>query len=348
MLMNLALIGFGNVARRFVQLLDELRVALRDEHDVECRVVGIATRRHGCAMDPAGLDGRQALETVARGERLEGLSTREAPRDALDLLRRLAPVAGAAPLVALETTTLNVTDGQPAVDHIRAAFDAGAHVVTANKGPVACAFGQLRAEALARGRQFFFEGAVMDGVPLFNLFRESLPAVRVLGLRGIVNTTTNFIIAGMERGQSFDEALSDMQRAGIAEADASLDVDGWDAAAKTAALMNVLMAADVSPAAIDRTGISRLTPAQVQAARAAGRAIKLVASAWLDEGGPRGRVAPETLEAGDPLARIDGVANAIYLRTDVMGELGIVQCGGDLTQTAYALVTDLVSVRRRL
>jgi homoserine dehydrogenase len=139
-----------------------------------------------------------------------------------------------------------------------------------------------------------------------------------------------------------------MQRAGIAEADASLDVDGWDAAAKTAALMNVLMGAGVQPADIDRTGIAQLTTGQVQRARAEGRAVKLVASAWFDAGRPRGRVAPETLEPDDRLTGIDGVANALYLRTDVMGELGIVQCGGDLTQTAYALVTDLASVRRRL
>ena len=348
MTLNLVLVGFGNVARRFVRLADELREPLKVHHDVEFRVVGIATGRHGCAIDPAGFPPDDVLAAASGGMPFDRLSRGGAPRDALELLARLEPPAREAPLAVLETTTLDVREGQPAVDHILAAFEAGAHVVTANKGPVACAFSRLSAEARRRGRQFFFEGAVMDGVPIFNLVRENLPAVRVLGLRGIVNTTTNFIIAAMERGQAFDDALSDMRRAGIAEADASLDVDGWDAAAKTAALMNVLMGAETRPSAIDRTGIVQLTSEHVRGARAQGGAVKLVASAWLEDGRPRGRVAPETLGPGDPLARIDGVANALYLQTDVMGELGVVQCGGDLTQTAYALVTDLVSVRRRL
>ena len=348
MTLNLMLIGFGNVARRFVRLIDELRPGLQSEHDVECRIAGVATRRLGCVLDPRGLDAHRLLDVAEAQGRLHTASAHDAPRDALDLLSRAGRMTWEGPVVMLETTTLDVRDGRPAVDHIRAAFAAGAHVVTANKGPIACAFSDLDAEARERGRQFRFEGAVMDGVPIFNLVRETLPAVRVLGFRGIVNTTTNFIIAGMERGQAFEEALTEMQRAGIAEADASLDVDGWDAAAKTAALMNVLMGARTHPAHIDRTGIARLTTDEVRGARAEGRAVKLVASAWLDRGVPHGRVAPEVLEAADPLARVDGVANALYLRTDVMGELGIVQCGGDLTQTAYALVTDLVSVRRRL
>ena len=125
----------------------------------------------------------------------------------------------------------------------------------------------------------------MDGIPIFNLARETLPAVQVAGFRGVVNSTTNYIITAMEDGREFAEALAEMQAAGIAEADASLDVDGWDAAAKAAALANVLLgAADVTPhgrgadrasatsiGAAVRDAVARRKRVQARRARAARR-----------------------------------------------------------------------------
>ena len=128
-----------------------------------------------------------------------------------------------------------------------------------------------------------------------------------------------------------------MQDAGIAEADASFDVDGWDAAAKTAALINVLMGGTVTPRDIDRTGIGGVTGAAVRAAIGRSRRVKLVASAWREDGRVRGRVAPEELPATDLLATLDGQQNALVLQTDLLGEIAIVQRGSGLTQTAYAL-----------
>src|SRR5205814_2673217 len=134
-------------------------------------------------------------------------------------------------LVVVETSTLDIARGQPAIDHVRRALDAGAHVVTANKGPAAFAYHALARAAARAKRRFLFEGAVMDGVPIFNLARETLPAANVVGFRGVVNSTTNYILTAMEQGRAFDDALAEMQGRGIAEADASLDVEGWDAAA---------------------------------------------------------------------------------------------------------------------
>ncbi len=144
-------------------------------------------------------------------------------------------------LVCIETTVLDIDRGEPAVSHVRAALEGQAHVVTANKGPAAFAYHELEALAESVDRVFFFEGAVMDGVPVFNLVRETMPAITIEGFRGVINTTCNFILSELERGIEFDRALADMQARGIAEADPTLDIDGWDAAAKTAALVNVLM-----------------------------------------------------------------------------------------------------------
>jgi homoserine dehydrogenase len=182
----------------------------------------------------------------------------------------------------------------------------------------------------------------MDGVPIFNLVRETMPAVRILGFRGVVNSTTNHILTMMEDGGEFEPALDEMQRAGIAEADPSLDVDGWDAAAKTAALANVLMSADLTPEKVDRIGIREITGASARAAVARGCRIRLVAS--FSNG--LARVRPEELAANDPLAQLRGMQNAIVFQTDVLGEIAMTQLGGGLTQTAYALISDLVTVAR--
>jgi homoserine dehydrogenase len=184
----------------------------------------------------------------------------------------------------------------------------------------------------------------MDGVPIFNLVRETLPAVGIKGFRGVINSTTNFMLTAMEQGRLFDEALRDMQAAGIAEADASLDVDGWDAAAKTAALANVLMGARLTPRLVMREGISRETGALAAKARSAGRRLKLVARASREGRRVTARVSPEELPDDDVLARVHGQQNALVLQTDLLGEIALVQRSGSLTQTAYAVLSDLLRI----
>jgi homoserine dehydrogenase len=188
----------------------------------------------------------------------------------------------------------------------------------------------------------------MDGVPIFNLARETLPAVQITGFRGVVNSTTNHILSALEDGESFDAALQRMQSLGIAEADPSLDVDGWDAAAKTAALANVLMRARMTPQAVDREGIGPATARLAMAAKARGARIRLVASARTGPDGVVTSVRPVELPEGDLLAGLRGMANALVLQTDLLGEIAICQLSGSLTQTAYALLSDLITIRRRV
>ncbi len=195
---------------------------------------------------------------------------------------------------------------------------------------------------------FLFEGAVMDGIPVFNLVRETLPVVDILGFRGVVNSTTNHILTALEDGDEFAPALARMQQLGIAEADPSLDVDGWDAAAKTAALANVLMDARTTPHAVRRTGLDSDSAAIARRAIGRGRRLRLVASAArAADGAIEATVAPTELPATDLLAGLRGQANALVLRTDLLGEIAICQLDGSLTQTAYALLSDIVTIRKR-
>jgi homoserine dehydrogenase len=352
---DLALIGFGHVGRRFARMLEEKREQLRDVYDLECRIVGIKTRRHGSLFAPeTGLDGVTAAELVESGGMLQSaggillpcasdarpLSSRDSRP--LDLSAFASTVADLH--VMVETTTLDIRDGRPAIDHVEAALHAGCDVVTANKGPVAFAYRRLASMAERAGVSFLFEGAVMDGIPVFNLVRETLPAVTILGFRGVVNSTTNHILTALESGEEFAPALARMQAAGIAEADPSLDVDGWDAAAKAAALANVLLGADVTPHDVDRTGLTHESGSQARAAFARGNRLRLVASA---RRGSRPAVRLMELPPDDFLAGLRGMANAVIFQTDVLGEIAITQLEGSLTQTAYALLSDVITIARR-
>ncbi len=346
--LTLVLIGFGNVARRFIRLLDETA----DRLDFTWKVVGISTRHHGSVVDAGGVDTHRAVATVDGRQSLDRLDPSPHERSGIDVIRQVADAmadeAAEGRLVCIETTVLDIDRGEPAASHVRAALEGQAHVVTANKGPAAFAYHELEALAESVDRAFLFEGAVMDGVPIFNLVRETMPAIAIEGFRGVINTTCNFILSELERGIEFEHALADMQARGIAEADPTLDIDGWDAAAKTAALVNVLMGGVITPHHVLRTGIRDVTGLDVREALGRNKRIRLVASASRLGGKITARVEPELLDHLDPLAGMVDLNNALYLRTDLLGEIGIVQRGGDLTQTAYALLSDLSRISQRL
>jgi homoserine dehydrogenase len=343
----LALIGFGNVARRFLKLLDEVA----DRLDFEWRLVAIATKRHGSVVDPDGVDVRRAMAEVEASRSLDRLDPAPHERSGIDVVRQitdlLAEEASDGELVVVETTVLDIDRGEPATAHARASLEGLAHVITANKGPAAFAYRELDALAKAVDRSFFFEGAVMDGVPIFNLARETMPGVIIEGFRGVINTTCQYALVEMQRGVPPADAIREMQARGIAEADPSLDLDGWDAAAKTAALVNVLMDGAITPHDVTRQGIGDVTPSDVSDAIARGRRIRLVASAARRGHALDVRVEPEVLDAGDPLASLGKLENALFLRTDLLGEIGIVQRTSSLQQTAYALLSDLAHISRR-
>jgi homoserine dehydrogenase len=349
MLADLALVGYGHVGRRFARLLDERRALLEREFGLTYRITGIATRRHGAVYNTEGLDALAAARLVEAGGSLGG---GRSPGETAPVSGGQAVIAALsesdAPLrVLVETTTLDIAAAEPAVAHVRLALEAGCHVVTANKGPVAFAYQELTAIAARSASSFLFEGTVMDGVPVFNLVRETMPAVRIEGFRGVVNSTTNHILTALEDGDEYAPALAHMQAQGIAEADPSLDVDGWDAAAKAAALANVFLDARVTPHDVDRTGIGQ-DPAhwarEARQARTRGYRVRLVASA---RRGSRPVVRPVELPQDDLLAGLRGMANALVLDTDTLGQVAICQLDGSLTHTAYALLSDLISIRKQ-
>ena len=243
--------------------------------------------------------------------------------------------------ILFEATSLNVENGQPAADYIRAGLDHGAHVITANKGPVVHAYRELRDLATNRGKRFLFESTVMDGVPIYSLF-DQLPAIHLKGFHGILNSTTNVILSHMEQGLTFEEALKKAQELGIAETDATHDIDGWDAAVKTAALINVLMDYPIKLDQIHRDGIRHLTPQAVRTARRDGWAFKVVCRAKRVGNEVQASVQAEKIQSTQPMAKIAGASSYVYFETDIFPGLAITEENPGLYATAYGLLADFV------
>jgi homoserine dehydrogenase len=332
---NLCLLGFGNVGRALARLLVEKSEEMRDEFRLGWRVTGVATRRAGWLAAPEGFREEELLsgEVASR--------VRPQPNDVREWL------AAARCDVLFETTSLEPQTGEPAITHARAALEAGAHVVTANKGTIVHAYRELSELALREGRRFMFEAAVADCLPVFSLFRETLPTARLLAFSGVLNSTTTLILEEIAAGRTFDEGVRRAQDLGVAETDPSHDVDGWDAAVKACALANVLMGAGLKLSDVSRRGIRELKDEEVRAASAEGRPFKLFARARSDESGKViATVRPEQVAPGEPFASVGGTTLSLHFELDVLHGLTLTAHQPNLKSTAYGLLADFINAVR--
>ncbi len=269
---NLAFIGFGNVARSLVRLLERKSDLMKSKYDITYSVTGIATGSHGFAVNPNGLDINKALELVESKQSINPLSNSPVSTS-------LEVIQQSSANVMFENSPVNTQTGQPAIDHIRAALELGMHAVTANKGPVVHGYRELKSLAESKGKKFRFESAVLGGAPVFSVMREAFPLAELASLKGIFNATTNIILSRMENGESYEDAVKFCQSIGVAETDPTNDVDGWDAAIKVAALVTVLMDTPMTPQQVNPTGIRGITSEMIARAKAEGKRYKLVCSA---------------------------------------------------------------------
>ncbi len=306
---------------------------LRERYEIAFQFTGIATRRLGWLVSRDGF----SLPKLLQGDFSESVKTRSFEEW----------LALAKPDALFEASSLNAETGEPAISYIRAALEAGAHAISANKGPVVHAHKQLSDLARAHGVHFFHESAMMDGAPVFSLFRETLPAIELRGFRGVLNSTTNVILEGMESGMSFEEAVREAQRLGVAETDPSNDVDGIDAAVKVIGLANVLMDGNLSLADVARTGIRGITTAQLGEARQKCERWKLIGRARReDDGSISACVAPERLGPDDLFYAVRGTSLSVAFETDVFRELIICESRPGPVATAYGMLCDFINAVR--
>ena len=326
---RLALIGYGNVGQAFARMLLRKEDYIKETFKKEPVITAICTRSRGGVQDPGGIDTQRLTDGMF-----------DKSLDAMTIIR------GRQYDVMIELTPINIMTGQPATDHVREALSLGKHVITANKGPVAWAYRELRDLAQRQGVCFCHEATVMDGVPVYNLAKETLMGCQITEISGILNATTNFILTMMENGASFEDAVAEGRRQGFVEADASMDIDGWDAAAKLTALMNVLMDVHITPMDIDRTGIGNITKADIDAAAEQGNRIKLICRGRMEDGKPVGTVKPTLVDSKELAATMDATASYVTITTDLMGGVTVIEepFEPEIDHTAYGVLSDLLRI----
>src|SRR5213596_971492 len=334
---RILLVGFGNVGREFARLLLERRSELAKVHGLDAAVVGIVTGRHGSVERARGIDLRKALRLADAGASLESCGRGVHGRSAEYIRRARADVV-------IEITPLRIAPRQIGVDHIVAALSGGKHVITANKGPVVYHYRRLKELARTQGLGFRYEGTVMDGAPVFNLFQETLRGIRILSFEGILNSTTNLVLSMMEGGRTYEDGVKSARHMGLLETDPAMDLEGWDATVKACLLANVLMGGRLRPEDVPRQGISGLDGGKVRYVRAAGRRVRQVAKGWREARTVKASVSLEELTPDHPLFSIEGTSNALLVRTDMIKELLISERNPGLRQTAYAVYSDLIAI----
>jgi homoserine dehydrogenase len=339
--MRLLFVGFGTVAQGLSELLIEKKQELEDLYGLDWKVTGIVDLLKGSAHHPEGLDLEKIMTMAADGTSISEYSDGGCDWDALTMIEK------AEADVVLELTYTDITTGQPATDHIRAAVARGLHVTTSNKGPLALFSKELIDLADANRVEFLYEGTVMAGTPLLNLLRETLAGSAITEMKGILNGTTNYILTQMEDGMDYAAALKQAQELGYAEAVPDADVLGWDALAKVTILANTVFGASLSPDDMPCTGITEITPGRIAAAAADNTRYKLIGRVWRDGEAVRASVAPQKLDLSHPLAGVSGATNAMTITTDALGDVTIVGPGAGRRATGYALLIDLIAINTR-
>ncbi len=236
---------------------------------------------------------------------------------------------------------------EPARSLILRALEAGKDVVTANKALLAEHGEAIFRAADRAGRSVGFEASVGGGVPIIRTLREALAGDRQRAVYGIVNGTCNFVLSTMsEHGVEFRDALADAQRAGLAEANPALDVEGHDAAHKLCLLVALAFGCTLKPAQVYTEGITRVTQADIAYARELGFAMKLLAIAKDDDGRVEARVHPTMVPLGHPLASVGGAFNAIYILGEALGSTMYFGLGAGAMPTATAVMADVLQIAR--
>lgn len=341
---RLFLIGFGVVGQGLAELVGTKKAWLRDQHHVDITLAGVANSRHGFIYHEAGLDSAILLSLANERRALTnypGSQHRVNIQDGLQAFARRGDIL-------VEVTGTNLRDGEPGLGHIRSALQQGLHVVTANKGPGALAAQELFALAQQQGCQLRMEATVMAGTPVISTATEGLAGAQVQAIRGLLNGTTNYILTAMAQGRDYAEVLAEAQTQGYAEADPTADVEGYDVVAKMLILSSLVFGHTLTPEQVARKGITTVTPAQIEQARQAEKRIKFVASLYREGDSVKASVEPVALPLQDPLARVDGVVNAVTFQTDTLAEVTVIGPGAGRLQTGQGLLADVLAVARAL
>jgi len=324
------IVGFGNIGKAFLRVLMEKSSFLENKLEKKVKIIAIC-EADGSLVNEAGISLKEALSRD-----IKRLNYWKENKNAVSLIQELDLD------ILFEFTPGNIESGEPGYTHIREALSNGINVITSNKAPLALKFSELMNLAKRNGVKLKYEATVGGAIPIINLRDTYLFGEEIIELYGILNGTTNYILSKMTSELlSLDSALKEAQELGIAEANASYDIDGIDTAAKVAILANSLLGKGVSIKDINICGIRDITLEAIELAKKHGYVIKLIGDCKKLE------VAPKLIPKWSPL-NVSGTLNAITLETDIAKKITLVGYGAGPRETCSAILADLIDVLRDL
>jgi homoserine dehydrogenase len=335
--LRIILIGYGIVGQSFTKLLLSKLVDLYNIYGMKPRIVACVDNK-GSAIDTSGLDIQRLLE-IKKNKGTVG----EYNRNKTSRLEPLQIIENIDAEIVMELTPTNLKDGEPGLSHIISAMKYSKNVITVNKGPLSVAFSSLIELANYNGIMFKFSGTVGGGTPILEFAKRCLKGDRIVSFKGILNGTTNFILSKMEEGFTFKNALKDAQIKGYAETIPSLDIDGFDAAAKLVIMANWLMGMKVALEDVNRIGITKVSTQEVSKALKKGNAIKLIASCE----NKKLVVKPMEVSKLDPLC-VNGTLNSVTFSLEYAGNQTIIGRGAGGIETASAVLRDMIEIRENI
>jgi homoserine dehydrogenase len=339
---NIAFIGFGTVGQGLAQILTEKKDFLKSKLGFEYNVVAISDINKGSVAYEKGLDMLKILHLARKTGTILGYEFGQKGLSSVETIQESNAD------IIVEVTWTDLETGNPGLMHIKKSLTAREHVVTTNKGPIALAYHELKQIAEKYDVFLRFEGTVLSGTPTFSLSSEGLAGANIRSVKGILNATTNQILTEMERGRSFEEALKKVQMLGYAESNPTMDIDGWDAAAKVTILANVMMKGNVNVKEVERSGIGEISPDDIMRARRAKGKIRLVAEARRENREVKARVLPQIVPLKNIFAHVNGNLNALTIATDVLGDVTVIGPGAGGREAGYALLNDMLAIERAL
>lgn len=335
--MRIILVGYGVVGQGLTSVLLRRRLETIRDYGFNPRIVAIVDKG-GAAIDAKGLDFERMLKLKKQKN-----SVSADPQTGHPKMAPLEVIESVEAEVMVEASSTNVTNGEPGLSHITKAFKTGKHVVTTNKGPLALAFPALTELADHNGVFLRFSGTVGGGTPVLEFAKKCLAGDKILGIRGILNGTTNYILTEMSENHiGFQQALENAQKLGYAETDPTNDVEGIDPACKIVILANWIMNLKITLKDVKVRGIRGVSAQDLEAAAQRGNTVKLIGAV---DG--EARVEPTEISKRDPMC-VSGVLNAVTFVSEFAGEETIVGRGAGGLETASAVLRDLLDIRTNL
>lgn len=343
---RIAVVGVGNLGRRFLQLLGDKQARLSWTYGLAVQVIGVADSG-GIAVSPSetGFDVDQIVHVKRAGRSVaelpggvEGGSAAGIIADAdIDVLCEASPVC--------------VEQGaEPALSLIRSALVRGIHVITPNKGPIVLAGPALSELARAHGAELRFDGTVAGGLPALYVGTRDLRGADVRRILTVPNLATGYVLELLAAGASWDDACRQATEQGVLEGDGAWDLDGWDAAAKLVILARAVMdcGSDLLLEDVQRSGIRGITAERVRRVRRHGGVLRLLATA---EAGRcvRNRavhltVEPRVLGPGHPLAGLGRTEMGVVFETDIYGTITLKIDEPTPLPSAATMLRDLLDI----